>query len=301
MGDKENATNPPEGDNDQARATRFNRSEKPTWCPGCGNFGNQNAIKKALMRLNLEPHEVALASGIGCSGKIPHWIHTYGYHGLHGRAVPAAIGIKLANHDLTVSAEGGDGDGYSEGMGHFIHACRRNVDITYLVHNNGVFGLTTGQVSPTGDKGFKSSTTPRGAIEPPFDPLALAISAGAGFVARGFGGDVEHLAGLLAEAIRHKGFALVDILQVCVSFNPAKSYKWYQERVFKLEDEGHDAADRLGALKAVWRDDGRLPVGVFYRRDEAPHEASLAPLAKGPLVDQDTADVDISAAMAALV
>ena len=274
-------------------ATRFNTAAKPTWCPGCGNFGIQNAIKKALLSLNLQPHEVVISSGIGCSGKIPHWVNVYGFHGLHGRALPVATGLKLANHKLVVIAEGGDGDGYSEGMGHFIHACRRNVDMTYIVHNNGVYGLTTGQVSPTGDKGFASSTTPHGAIECPLQPLALAISAGANFVARGFSGDAERLSKLISEGLRHKGFSFIDVLQVCVSFNPSKSYKWYQERVGNLEDEGHDPTDRAKALEVVFRDDGLLPIGVFYRGCEPAHEEGLPQLSAGPLVERDITDVDI--------
>jgi 2-oxoglutarate ferredoxin oxidoreductase subunit beta len=282
--------------------TRFNREAKPTWCPGCGNFGIQNALKKALHALELEPHQVLLSTGIGCSGKIPHWIGAYGFHGLHGRSLPVAIGMKLANHALTVIAEGGDGDGYSEGMGHFIHACRRNVDITYLVHNNGVFGLTTGQVSPTGDQGFVSSTTPYGALERPFHPLALAIGAGATYVARGFSGDSERLAGLIADAVRHPGFAIVDILQVCVSFNPDKSYKWYQERVFALDAAGHDPADRAAALAATEpREDGRLPTGLFYRAEAPTLEAGLPQLAGAPLVDHDIAAVDVAPLMAGLI
>ena len=277
--------------------TRFNTEAKPTWCPGCGNFGIQNAIKKALLSLDLQPHEVVISSGIGCSGKIPHWINAYGFHGLHGRTLPVATGLKLANHTLVVIAEGGDGDGYSEGMGHFVHACRRNVDMTYVVHNNGVYGLTTGQVSPTGDKGFVSSTTPRGALEWPFQPLALAISAGANFVARGFSGEDERLGELIAAGIRHKGFSFIDVLQVCVSFNPSKSYKWYQERVCNLEDEGHDPADRAKALEMVFRDDGRLLTGVFYRGSEPAHEEGLPQLSAGPLAQRSVVNIDIDPLM----
>jgi len=282
-------------------ATRFNTIAKPTWCPGCGNFGIQSAIKKALLSLDLQPYEVAISSGIGCSGKIPHWINVYGVHGLHGRALPVAAGLKLANHKLVVIAEGGDGDGYSEGMGHFIHACRRNVDLTYIVHNNGVYGLTTGQVSPTGDRGFASSTTPHGVLEWPFEPLALAISAGANFVARGFSGDTKHLSGLIAEGIRHRGFSFIDIRQVCVSFNPAKSYKWYQERICKIEDEDHDATDRTKAAAAVLRDDECLPVGVFYRGSKPAHEDGLPQLAAGALVEQNITDIDVHTLMDELV
>ncbi len=282
-------------------ATRFNTNAKPTWCPGCGDFGMHNAIKKALLFLDLQPHEVVISSGIGCSGKMPHWINVYGFHGLHGRTLPVATGLKLANHKLVVIAEGGDGDGYSEGMGHFIHACRRNVDMTYIVHNNGVYGLTTGQVSPTGDKGFASSTTPHGALEWPIQPLALAISAGANFAARGFSGDTERLSRLISEGIRHRGFSFIDVLQVCVSFNPSKSYKWYQERVFNVEDEGHDPTDRIKALEMVFRNDDRLPTGVLHRGSELAHEEGLPQLSAKPLVEHDITDVDIRPLMEELV
>lgn len=280
---------------------RFNTEAKPTWCPGCGDFGIQNAMKRALRSLDLQPHEVVISSGIGCSGKIPHWIKAYGFHGLHGRALPVATGAKLANHKLVMIAAGGDGDGYSEGMGHFIHGCRRNVDMTYLVHNNGVYGLTTGQVSPTGERGFVSSTTPHGALELPFHPLALAISAGATFVARGFSGDLERLGELIAEAIRHPGFSFIDVLQVCVSFNPSKSFKWYQERVYNLEDEGHDPTDRMKALEMVFRDDDRLPTGLFYRGSAPTHEEGLPQLSAEPLAAQDITSVDVTPLMEELV
>ncbi len=274
--------------------TRFNTDAKPNWCPGCGNFGIQSALKKALLKLDLAPHQVVIASGIGCSSKIPHWINTYGLHGLHGRPLPLAAGLKLANPHLVVIAEGGDGDGYSEGMSHFIHAARRNVDLTYVVHNNGVFALTTGQASSTGKQGFVSSSTPYGSVEPPFRPVALAIAAGANFVARGFSGDADQLSDLLVAAIQHPGFALVDVLQVCVSFNREKGYKWYQERVYKLEDENHHPADRDQAL-AVALDDSedRLATGLFYRGERAPYESSLSQIRERPLVDHDIDHVDI--------
>ena len=280
---------------------RFNTQTKPTWCPGCGNFGIQNAVKNALGLLDLQPHEVVISSGIGCSGKIPHWINVYGFHGLHGRSLPVAAGIKLANHRLVTIAEGGDGDGYSEGMGHFLHASRRNVDMTYIVHNNGVYGLTTGQVSPTGDRGFVSSTTPHGALEWPFHPLALAITAGANFVARAFSGDLERLGEIIADGIRHPGFSFIDVLQVCVSFNPSKSYKWYQQRVCNLEDEGHDPTDRMKALEAVFRNDDSLPTGVFYRSSQPLHEEGLPQLSAKPLVEHDITNIDVTQLMEELI
>jgi 2-oxoglutarate ferredoxin oxidoreductase subunit beta len=225
----------------------------------------------------------------------------YGFHGLHGRALPVAAGLKLVNHELVVIAEGGDGDGYSEGMGHFVHACRRNVDMTYIVHNNGVYGLTTGQVSPTGEKGFVSSTTPHGALEWPFQPLAVAIATGANFVARGYSGDAEHLGALIAEGIRHRGFSFIDVLQVCVSFNPAKSFKWYQERVYDVAEEGHDPTDKTKAIELLLRNEDRLPIGVLYRGSEETHEEGLPQLSGGPLVGHDITNVDIRGLMDELI
>jgi 2-oxoglutarate ferredoxin oxidoreductase subunit beta len=281
--------------------TRFNTDEKPTWCPGCGNFGIQAALKKALLTLGLEPHQVLHSSGIGCSGKIPHWVRLYGFHGLHGRTLPAAAGMKFANHEMTVIAEGGDGDGYSEGIAHFIHAARRNQDLTYIVHNNGVFGLTTGQASPTGVQGFVSKTTPFGAIEAPFRPAALAVSAGATFVARGFSGDIDRLAELIASGIRHRGFAFIDVLQVCVSFNPARSFPWYRDRIFSVEEEGHDATDRDRALSLALGPDERLGTGVFFRTEKPAYEDGLPQLASGPLVNADLDDIDVTPLMDSFV
>lgn len=282
--------------------TRFNTEARPNWCPGCGNFGIQASIKKALLALDLQPHQVVMASGIGCSSKIAHWINIYAIHGLHGRPLPLAAGIKLANHKMVVIAEGGDGDGYSEGMGHFIHAARRNVDLTYIVHNNGVFALTTGQASATGRQGRVTTSTPYGASEPPFHPTALAIAAGATFVARGFGGDINQLAALIVEATKHHGFALVDVMQVCVTYNPERSYKWYQQRIYTLEDEGHDPTDRHTAL-ALALDDGadRLATGIFYRSERPAFEDELSQLEKAPLVEHDIGNIDISNSMKALI
>lgn len=288
--------------NDTGDKTRFDTAARPNWCVGCGNFGIQSALKKALLKLELEPHQVVMASGIGCSSKIPHWVNVYGLHGLHGRPLPVATGLRLANHNVVVIAEGGDADAYSEGMNHFIHAARRNVNLTYIVHNNGVFALTTGQASATGRQGFVSSSTPYGSVEPPFRPVALAIVAGANFVARGFSGDTNQLGDLIAAAVEHPGFALVDVLQVCVSFNPEKGYKWYQQRVYKLEDENHDPADRDKALALALGDsEERLATGIFYRGQQPPYESSLPQLRDAPLVDHDIDNIDVRDLMEELV
>ena len=282
--------------------TKFNTEARPNWCPGCGNYGIQAALKKALLNLDLEPHQVVMSTGIGCSSKIPHWVNVYGLHGLHGRALPLAAGIKLANHNLVVIAEGGDGDGLSEGMGHFIQAARRNIDLTYIIHNNGVFALTAGQTSATGKQGFISSSTPFGSIEPPFSPTALAVVSGATFVAAGYSGDIPQLAYLIAEAIKHRGFSYVNVMQVCVSYNPEKSYQWYKDRIYSLNNENYDAADRNKALEIILNSgEDRLATGIIYQSDKPSYESSLPQIQKFPLVEHDINNIDISKLMTGLI
>jgi 2-oxoglutarate ferredoxin oxidoreductase subunit beta len=256
------------------------------WCPGCGNFGILNAVKSALVELELDPHQVLMVSGIGQSGKLPHYMKCNTFNSLHGRPVPPAVAAKLANPKLTVIAVSGDGDGYGEGGNHFIHAMRRNHDITYLVHNNQVYGLTKGQASPTSDSGFVTKTTPHGAPSP-VSPLALAIVSGAAFVARGFAGDVTHLSGLIKKGIIHKGFALVDILQPCVSFNHKNTYEWYRERVYKLDDEEYDPSDKIAALEKAMEWGDRIPTGILFRQERPTFEEQFPVLSRGTLVDQE--------------
>ncbi len=257
-----------------------------TWCPGCGNFGILNAVKKALVELNIEPHQVLMVSGIGQAGKLPHYIKSNIFNSLHGRPIPPAVGAKITNPELIVIAVSGDGDAYGEGGNHFIHAMRRNHDITYLVHNNQVYGLTKGQASPTSDAGFVTKTTPEGAA-PPINPIALAIVTGASFVGRGFAGDVEHLTSLIKLGITHKGFALIDILQPCVTFNHKNTYSWYRERVYKLEEEfNYDPGDKLAAFAKAQEWGERIPIGVIYRQELPTFEEQLPALSKGPLVRQ---------------
>jgi len=200
----------------------------PTWCPGCGNYGILASLKKAIDGLGIEPHEVLVVSGVGCHGHAPQWIRTYGFQTIHGRTLPLAQAAKLANHKLNVIAVSGDGDCYAIGLNHFIHAARRNIDITLLVHNNGVYGLTTGQTSPTSPKGFESKSTPFGCAETPVNPLTLALDAGATFVSRGFAGDPEHLKSIISQAVAHKGFSVVDILQPCVVWNKVNTYDFWR-------------------------------------------------------------------------
>ncbi|OGN90294.1 MAG: 2-oxoacid ferredoxin oxidoreductase [Chloroflexi bacterium RBG_13_46_14] len=257
------------------------------WCPGCGNFGILRAAKNALVELELEPYQVLMVSGIGQAGKLPHYMKCNTFNSLHGRPVPPAVAAKIANLKLTVIAVSGDGDGYGEGGNHFIHAMRRNHDITYLVHNNQIYGLTKGQASPTSDTGFVTKTTPHGAPSP-VSPLALAIVTGAAFVARGFAGDVKHLTGLIKEGITHKGFSLIDILQPCVSFNHKNTYEWYRERVYKLSDEGdYDSSDKMVALEKAMEWGDRIPTGILYQQERSTFEEQFPVLAGGTLVEQE--------------
>jgi len=256
------------------------------WCPGCGNFGILRAVNQALGDLGIPPHRVLMVSGIGQAGKLPHYTKCNVLNMLHGRTLPAASAAKIVNPELTVIAVGGDGDGYGEGGNHFIHAARRNHDITYLVHDNQVYGLTKGQASPTSDRGFPTKTSLEGAWSP-MNPIALAIASGASFVARGFAGDVEHLASLIKAGIQHKGFALIDILQPCVSFNHLNTYAWYRERVYKLEETDYDADDKLVSFQKAQEWGERIPIGIIYQKLLPTFGGQLPALQKGPLVKQE--------------
>ena len=276
----------------------YNVKERSQWCVGCGDFAIVGALKGALNELGIPNHQTVISSGIGCSGKIPHYINVYGFEGLHGRALPVASGIKLANHKLKVIAAGGDGDGYGIGAGHFVHVMRRNYDMTYLVHNNQVYGLTTGQASPTTQLGMKTKTTPGGVVEMPFNPLATAVIGGATFVARAFAGDLAHLKSMLKEAIAHRGFALVDVLQPCVTFNKLNTYDYFMKRCYKLQD--HDPSDKNKALEKAMEhinsDYERIPVGVFFKETRPTFEDTLPALKEKALVEHDLSKIDISAA-----
>jgi len=259
---------------------------KPTWCPGCGNFGILRAVNQAIGELNIPPHRLLMVSGIGQAGKLPHYTRCNVLNMLHGRTLPAASAAKTANPELIVIAVGGDGDGYAEGGNHFIHTMRRNHDITYLVHDNQVYGLTKGQASPTSDEGFVTKTSLEGAWAP-MNPIAMAIAGGASFVARGFAGDVEHLVSIIKAGIEHKGFALLDILQPCVSFNHLNTYAWYRERVYKVEEADHDASDKVTAFQKSQEWGENIPIGIIYREELPTFEGRLAVLNKGPLVKQE--------------
>ena len=259
---------------------------KATWCPGCGDFAVLRALQIALASLELNPKDVVIVSGIGCSSNLPGFLNSYGFHGLHGRAVPVASGIKLANHDLNVIIAGGDGDGYGIGLGHFIHAMRRNLDITYVVMNNQVYGLTTGQAAPTSEKGMLTKSTPQGVLEGPVNPIALALVSGATFVARGFSGDADHLAKLTEDGIKHKGFSLIDIMSPCVTYNRQNTYQWFRERVYRLEEDNHDMLSMDQALKRSREWEDRIPLGIFYKDPKPTYESGEQVLKDMPLVHQ---------------
>jgi len=256
------------------------------WCPGCGNFNILEALKNALEILGKKPHEVLIVGGIGQAAKTPQYINTNGFCGLHGRALPAAVGAKMVNKDLTVIVHTGDGDSYGEGGNHFIHNIRRNVDITHFVHDNQIYGLTKGQASPTTDLGHVTEVQVAGNINPPLNPVLLAIALGAGFVARAFSGDKEHLTSIMVEAIKHKGYSLVDILQPCVSFNKVNTFQWYSKRVYKL-DESYDPTDKLKAMEKAMEWGDRIPIGIIYREEKPTYCDKIEFLREGPaLIDR---------------
>jgi 2-oxoglutarate ferredoxin oxidoreductase subunit beta len=250
---------------------------KNTWCPGCGDFGILQAVKSAFQGLvdsgDVKPEEIVISSGIGCHAKIVDYVKVNSFYSIHGR-VPATIsGAKIANPRLKVIGFAGDGDAYDEGISHMVHSARRNIDITMIVHDNQVFALTTGQVTPTSPLGFKGKSTPKGCIEPPINPLHLMLASGATFVARGFSGDIKHLAGLIEEAVRHPGFSVVDVLQPCVSFNDTTQF--FKERVYNLNEEGHDVENFKAAWEKAQEKDDRIPIGIFYRVKRDTFESRL--------------------------
>ncbi|WP_321418975.1 2-oxoacid:ferredoxin oxidoreductase subunit beta [uncultured Methanomethylovorans sp.] len=256
------------------------------WCPGCGNFAILKAIKKALVNLGKEPREVLIVSGIGQAGKLPHYMKCNTFNGLHGRTLPPATGAKIANHELTVLTVGGDGDAYGEGGNHIIHAIRRNPNITTIVNDNQIYGLTKGQASPTSELGMKTKVQTYGVVNTPLNPLALAISLDCSFVARGYAGNIEHLTGILEEAINHRGFALVDILQPCVSFNKLNTFKWYAERVYRLDEEGYVPNDRITAFERSLEWGDKIPIGIFYKKEKTTLEDGFSALKEGTLISR---------------
>jgi len=260
-------------------ASDYQDGMKPTWCPGCGNFMMYKALAETLAEMGLDFHQYAMVWGIGCHGNGADFYKAQGFHGLHGRALPLATGIALSNPDLKVIVEMGDGDGYGIGGNHFIHSVRRNIDMTAIFHNNQIYGLTTGQASPTSEQFMKTPSTPGGVVEEPVNPVGVAVAQGATFVARGFAGDVGHLKSLYRQAIEHEGFAVVDVYQPCVTWNKVNTFKWFRERVYKLEETpGYDATDRTMAFDVSMStfheltcapDECKIPIGVFYREEKS--------------------------------
>ncbi len=269
-------------------AAEFKGPVRPTWCPACGDYAVLTGLQKAAADLDLDPDRTVVVTGIGCSGKLSSYFNAYGFHGIHGRVLPLAQGIKLANRDLTVIAAGGDGDGYGIGGNQFLHGCRRNVDITYIVMDNHVYGLTKGQASPTSDKGFKTVTSPEGTAEEPVNPLLLALAAGAGFVAQVFSGRVEPLVRVVKRAIRHRGFSLVNVFSPCATFNRVNTYDWYNEHLVDLDaDPAHDRTDRAAAMARVL-EHGGLVTGVIYEDPDRPSfEEALPGFPREPLASLD--------------
>ncbi|NDY70644.1 2-oxoacid ferredoxin oxidoreductase [Desulfobacter hydrogenophilus] len=264
---------------------RYESAYENQWCPGCGNFGILGAMKDALAQLNIPPEKLLIVSGIGQAAKTPHFLKCNFLHGIHGRALSIALGAKLANHDLNILVNSGDGDCYGEGGNHFIHAARRNTDMTLLVHNNQIYGLTKGQASPTSAWGMTTAMQPGGVISEPLNGPALALTMGAGFVARGFSGNKEHLSGLIQAAVQYKGFSVIDIFQPCVTFNRVNTAQWYKDRIYEL-DETKDRDD-FGTAMTLARETGdRIPVGILYTKEKKEFISQIKGLEKGPLIDR---------------
>lgn len=280
----------------------FKSPDEIAWCPGCGNFGILNALKKALVQLNVQPKDVLLVSGIGQAAKLPHYIKCNCFNGLHGRAIPAAVAAKIANRQLTVIVTSGDGDCYGEGGNHLIHNIRRNNDITVIVHDNQIYGLTKGQASPTTGPGHITKVQTKGVILEALSPLSLAIAVGAGFVARAYSADSDYLAQLIVAGVKHKGFSLIDVLQPCVSFNKVNTYEWYTKRVYKLEEEkDYNRANRVTAFQKSLEWGDKIPLGVLYQESIPTYEEKSGLDQIPPLVEDTIENIDIKKALAEFV
>jgi 2-oxoglutarate/2-oxoacid ferredoxin oxidoreductase subunit beta len=264
------------------------RGETPAWCPGCGNFSILKIFRDAVLELGLEPHKFTIVSGIGQAAKLPHYLKCNTFNGLHGRTLPAATGLKLANSGQTVIAVAGDGDCYGEGGNHLLHAMRRNIGIKLFVHDNRIYGLTKGQASPTTPDIIHPKNLPFGILSESLNPMALAIAMDCSFVARSFAGDMDHLKETMKAAILHKGFSLVDIFQPCVSFNNINTYEWYEQRVYHIGPD-YDPEDRVGAFRKALEPEDRLPLGIIYRNNRPAFEERIPVIGEKPLVRQEQA------------
>lgn len=266
----------------------FRNNIKPNWCPGCGDFSIQAAIQRAAANSGLEPEQLAVISGIGCSGRISGYIHAYGFHGIHGRSLPIAQGVKLANRDLTVIASGGDGDGFAIGMGHTIHAIRRNINMTYIVMDNQIYGLTKGQTSPRSAEGFVTKSTPQGAVETTLSPLELALSAGATFVAQSFSSDIKQLTALVEEAIKHEGFSIINVFSPCVTFNKVNTYEWFKDNIVPLDSmPDYDPSSRIAAMTTLMKTGGMVTGLIYQDKNKKSYENLVPGFREEPLVRQE--------------
>lgn len=266
----------------------FRNNVKPNWCPGCGDFSVQAAIQRAAANVGLEPEQLAVVSGIGCSGRISGYINAYGLHGVHGRSLPIAQGLKMANRDLTVIAAGGDGDGFAIGMGHTVHAIRRNINITYIVMDNQIYGLTKGQTSPRSAEGFKTKSTPSGSIESALSPLEVALAAGATFVAQSFSSNLKQLTSLIEEGLKHEGFSFINVFSPCVTFNKVNTYEWFKEHVVDLEESpDYDPSNRIMAMTKIMETNSMLTGLIYQDKSKPSYENLVAGFKSEPLVHQD--------------
>ncbi|MFC4811208.1 2-oxoacid:ferredoxin oxidoreductase subunit beta [Paenibacillus sp. GCM10023250] len=268
----------------------FRNNVKPNWCPGCGDFSVQAAIQRAAANVGLEPENLAVISGIGCSGRISGYINAYGLHGIHGRALPIAQGVKLANRELTVIASGGDGDGFAIGMGHTVHAIRRNIDLTYIVMDNQIYGLTKGQTSPRSAEGFKTKSTPEGSIESTLSPLEIAMSAGATFIAQSFSSDLKQLTALIEAGLNHKGFSLINVFSPCVTFNKVNTYDWFKENIVNLDQfPDYDPSNRIAAMNKIMETNGMLTGLIYQNKERQSYESMIGGFQQEGLANQDIA------------
>jgi len=271
-----------------ATMKEFRNNVKPNWCPGCGDFSVQAAIQRAAANVGLEPEQLAIVSGIGCSGRISGYVNCYGFHGVHGRSLPIAQGLKMANRDLTVIAAGGDGDGFAIGMGHTVHAIRRNMDVTYIVMDNQIYGLTKGQTSPRSAAGFVTKSTPGGSIESAISPVELALSVGATFVAQSFSSDLKGLTELIEKGMQHKGFSLINVFSPCVTYNKVNTYDWFKENIVPVDSlEGYDPHDRIKAMSYSMQYKGLLNGLIYQNTEQKSYEQLVTGFKEEPLAYQD--------------